>query len=222
MGDDQWLGRLDSKLDAIREDLQALKAGSATRYLGVFPKNFDYICNGVAGAKQLLVMCDWPGYGHFSKPDQFPTYQQSLVSLGRRARMICVARARRGELRERQFGNVEANWRRWLSDPEFVAKLQRLNGWRPGGDLNDFAKLLFQRQHVFDVSFASDIDYRLYDGVLPYYVWIVDGTLAFFSMYDEPQTDGRAVEHGFMTSDPTLVRTFEAGWKRIYAESSGA
>jgi hypothetical protein len=72
-------GDLLAQSNKVQENTQRLVAGMTTQYVAPFPLNIQAIAHMIDNTcSQLDVMVDVPGYGHYSSPELFHRYTNSI------------------------------------------------------------------------------------------------------------------------------------------------
>src|SRR5713226_7999366 len=65
-------------------DMLAIASSMSTRYLGVFPKNMDDICEVVSKTDRTLdIQVDVVAYGHYSRPEGFQKYVERIEKIAK-------------------------------------------------------------------------------------------------------------------------------------------
>ena len=203
---------LTSKLTLISDTL-------STRYLGEFPDFLPEIINVLTGAQnKVVIVCDFPTYGRFSKPDLWLDYKHIIEKITESSKVsisfVCLESKARIDFSRKQFFHkppTEEQWEKFCSEPVFHLKMKPLlirNGLEnklPLPTFNEFINLLEKEDNdMLQITF-SNIKYILTPDPMPLYFWISDDKTGVFSF---PSYESDKSEFGFVTSDQKLIASF--------------
>jgi hypothetical protein len=201
-------GDLSTSTDRLEEQL-------STRQIGVFPNFLPKIVDLLKPATEsVVIFCDFPAYGEFSKFEAFREYAEVIEAKGSLVSLLCLDDDARRELTEEQVGKGGGD--DWKSSIE-----GQLRGYLDAhGSPYDFERI--QREDL--VKMLAEGDTNTLTGefgaasrwvtttVMPLYFWIVDGEEAVFSL--APFMQPEALEVGFRTSDAKLIGALKGIFQR--------
>lgn len=199
---------LRKQLDRLEEVRRALP----TQYLGKFPEFIDDIVKLVKSAKyEIMIFCDFPGYGVFSNFDAFLIYTHILEQQGNKdvqIRLACLDTPLRRAKAKDQFAKGR-EWSKWLKDEEHLERVTKLlkryhsNTDPTAVTREEIIELLGKEdERVLADTFSAAAEVSLVTVGMPLYFWLVDGSRAIFVI---PGFRKKAVEHGYSTQDPHLI-----------------
>jgi hypothetical protein len=198
-------------------DVRAVQAGLSTRYLGPFPKFLPAITNIVNSSnKQLVIFCDFPGYGDFSDPRGALEYYEAIEHARARDVKIdftCMQASYRKTYLEKFFPPQE--WTNFSGDVSKETQVDQFLKIRHA----DLVALQIRPpirtlKQLLTILKADDDDVlrRFFGGDahqiplnMPIYFWIADDDTAVFSI---PSLSREVSEYGFATSDHALITAF--------------
>lgn len=217
---------LKNRLTAITADLantseqqtKVLEAIS-TRPVGRLPTYLQVISDTIEkeADKSITILCDHPGYGIYSAPDEFERYskiiQKKTVDLEERVRLMFLGEESRKVLHAEQF-HREDDWDDWKQeDPKRQQLMERFcSSWaedKEAGDMTreEFLDLLEEAHgDVLENRFGNADKWKT-DLPMPLYFWICDDRVAIFSIavFDKEARDQGLRTVAFRTEDPSLV-----------------
>jgi hypothetical protein len=212
-------------LNKVAQELTSVKESVLTYYIGVFPDFLDNIVEMLTPrAKELIIFCDYPGYGIFSEREKFDHYihqirQQDVNEA--KIRFTYLHRHRREKLHLEQFG-VISNWEAWKQDSDNERKIKCFldDTYGEGQTIEtiteeDFNELLIGAdQKVLDKHFSSaeKIEINL---PMPLYFWIRDSEEAIFAI---ATMSGGVIEVAFHTRDHNLITALKHIFDRYTKE----
>jgi hypothetical protein len=183
----------------------------STRYIGKFPFFLPQIVEVLASARhEIVIFCDFPGYGDFSDPPNALEYRQVIekqLQHGVAVELTCMSEENRKKYSTEQL--TEAQWKEWLKNPVNKARATAFMSTH-GANVVDPETLTFNQ-----LSEAMEsVDRRILAQVfrdraaqlpidMPIYFWIADARSAVFSI---PALSDEAQEYGFRTSDHALIQ----------------
>jgi len=191
-------------------ELGHVQKAISTQYLGQFPDFLPNVREIVNMARHdLIIACDFPGYGDFSDPDNALKYLQAVrirqADKRLRVEFTCLDADRRREALLVQF--PASKWGNWRGDSQQrvqVEEFLRLNGRDPAN-----IRTLPQLFAAMD-SIDLDVLRQTFLGRanqtsehMQIYFWIADCRRAVFSI---ASPGGTGIEHGFTTSDRSLIK----------------
>lgn len=198
---------LRTQLDRLDEVRQSLP----TQHLSKFPDYLDDIVRHIRLArKEIIICCDYPGYGAFSNYAAFLAYTHALedrASHNVRISLACLDEQQRRIKTVEDFSKNE-DWAKWLSDTINVDRAHHLlarhrSETDPAAVTRDEIVQLLGREdnRVLGDTFAT-AELTLLGTAVPLYFWLIDGSYAVFAI---PSYHERALEHGFYTQEPRLI-----------------
>ena len=191
-------------------ELRHMQNAISTQYLGEFPEFLPQITEVVNAARHdLIIVCDFPGYGDFSAPDNSLKYLQALRARQSdkqlRVEFTCLDETLRYRYLDEQL--PAATWNHWSEDGQKRAQVEdflRLNGH--SGQQISTRPQLFKAMTAVDNEVLHQYFLNKYyqtPQAVPIYFWVADCRRAVFSIATPTET---GVEHGFVTSDRSLIR----------------
>jgi hypothetical protein len=182
----------------------------STRYLGKFPFFLPEINEVLASARnEVVIFCDFPGYGGFTDPTHALEYRQILerqIQRGLTVELTCMNEEHRRKYSSEQL--TESQWEDWLKQP--------LNRDRAGAFVTAHVGAIIAHSITFAQLHETleNVDRSILTQVfhdraaqlpidMPIYFWIADGRVAVFSI---PALSDEAQEYGFRTSDHALIQ----------------
>jgi len=85
---------LHGRLMSQQKNIEDLVLTSYEKYLGPFPADMDEatsLISSVQEPKELLIMVDFFGYGHYSRPEKFEKYLKALIEAKSTVQMLVYA-----------------------------------------------------------------------------------------------------------------------------------
>lgn len=191
-------------------ELRHVRKSISTHYLGEFPEFLPNIREIVESARHdLVIACDFPGYGDFSDPDNALKYLQALrvrqSDKKLRIEFTCLDERRRDEYMRSQFPSSEwSNWKENEQQRAQVEEFLRLNGRskeRPQ-TLGELFAIMTEvdRDTLRQTFLNNEIQTSQH---MPIYFWVADCRRAVFSIATPTE---KGVEHAFLTSDHSLIK----------------
>jgi hypothetical protein len=211
----------------LTRDLRSIFDHLTTKEIGAFPVYMAEVERLIGEAREsIFIATDFPGHGVFNDRGHYGTYLKALET--RKAE-----RVRKGHALSVQVLSLDADGRahalrsrfpesRWK---EFTRKgtfprSRRLyeeleNCEVPDGRDDFIAEMEARQQRALEseLRFADRWQYR---GVMPVYLWIIDGERAVFAI---PSFGDQLTEYGFYTEETGLVQALLSVWAR-YVEHS--
>ena len=211
----------------LTKDLRSIFDHLTTKEIGAFPVYMQEIERLISEAREsIFIATDFPGHGVFNDRGHYGTYVKALEN--RKAE-----RVRKGHALSIQVLSLDEDGRRKaLSDrfpeskwKEFTRKgnfprSRRLyeeleNCELPDGRDGFLAEMELRQQRALDAELRF-ADRWQYSGVMPVYLWIIDGERAVFAI---PSFGDQMTEYGFYTEETGLVQALLSVWAR-YVEHS--
>jgi len=203
------------------ERIETIQHGLSTQYLGAYPAFFSKIAQVVSRArKNLVIVCDFAAYGSFSDPSTAEDYFYAIRKRRRFTNLEVTVLNSAGSRRLLEALFTDNQWSDWQKDAEKRAKVNQFlkQHGKPPDSIKarqDLLKALNDvNDQVIDDVFHNSVNRTQLD--IPIYFWIADCDEAVFTIASP--RDG--VEHGFYTSDKSLIRSLLDLRKRYGAPSS--
>jgi hypothetical protein len=206
--------------DAQRQTstLKAISESLSTRNVGQFPTYLQVIANMIEKAdKSITILCDHPGYGIFSAPDEFQRYSKTIqkkIVDEKEVQLMFLNGHRRQGLHKEQFHRKD-DWEKWKTENSERKQLMKrfCNSYGKGKKAksithNEFLNLLeYAHDEVLKNDFGKAERWET-DLLVPLYFWICDDREAVFSiaLFDREARDAGFRTIAFRTEDPNLVR----------------
>ncbi len=199
----------------------------STRWVGVFPDFMPQIVDLIGSAKSsVVIFCDFPAYGEFTKPDAYEKYAEVIRKQSERLErvdLLCLDEDKRRELVGQQV-STGGGWESWRSEHE-----DHLHDYFTAREVDADPKTV-THQELVDILTAGDTR-ALADEfsaaktwttsqVMPLYFWIVDDERAIFTL--APFVQETALEVGFRTIDGNLIGALSGIFNRYWEVESQA
>jgi hypothetical protein len=205
-------------------NLAMVQSSISTQYLGKFPRFLKDIVDLVNGARNnLVIFCDYPGYGEFSDPAKALEYQQAIERQKRANVNIdftCLDATTRKKNISDQFAGQD--WIDWDKDEEKREKVLRFLRNSGHSDLQKATITdVIDALHALDERLLSEPYLKPVRQIvlhMPIYFWIADEQKAIFTI----PTVGRSFEHGFLTSDHALILALLEMYERYKKAATAA
>lgn len=194
--------------------LRKVEALATTRHVGSFPENMDALISLLSSAKrEIVILVDSAGYGHFSRHGAFEGYRDVLRSKSRQGVKVSIA------------VYTKASWHRYIPPLFTSAKVEELKEsgaghWENLDDryrfsersdarseqiqtMEDLVRQLWQDEANYRGDLPgvrADVDQKL-----PLFCWIVDGNEAIFSILVPSLREGFSVR----TADGNILGLLE-------------
>ena len=188
----------------MTKSLKVLSQSALTQYAGEFPQFIPKITKLLDGAENTVtIMCDIPGYGHYSNHDEYARYRAKLISLGANHRDINMTVYEKKEV-EDIFATQFSEPLPKLRDQESLQKYKK----RTGEDIETTEQLhksLVSQNENECEQLKNYFSLTRVKKTMPVYFWIIDDRVAIFSfagMRIKPS------EVAFKTVDPKLIDIF--------------
>lgn len=182
----------------------------STRYIGEFPFFLPEINEVLNSAKHdIVIFCDFPGYGDFSDPPNALEYRQILetqIQRGVVVELVCMDEDKRSRYAAEQLS--AAQWDNWIAQPrnrDRAMAFMSAHAGAPPSQLVTFDQLKVameaEDQRILARVFQNRAIQLPID--MPIYFWIADKRTAIFSI---PALSDEAQEYGFRTSDRASIQ----------------
>lgn len=211
----------------MTRDLRSVFDHLTTKEIGVFPGYMGEVERLISEAREsIFVATDFPGHGAWSDRGRYGSYVKMLENRKadrvRRGHGLSIqvlslsAEARENALAARF---PESRWKEYVKKGSF-SRCRRLYEELENCEVSElrpqFLQEMATRQHralESDLRFADRWEYR---GVMPIYLWIIDGEKAVFAI---PSFGDQLTEYGFYTEEAGLVQALLSVWAR-YVEGA--
>ena len=211
----------------LTTDLRAIFDHLTTKEIGSFPTYMAEVERLISEAREsIFIATDFPGHGAWTDRGRYASYVKALEN--RKA-----DRVRRGHALSIQVlsldadarGNAlaarfpESRWKDYLKKGSFPRSrrlYEELENCEVPDARPEFLREMAERQQRSvdsDLRFADRWEYR---GVMPIYLWIIDGEKAVFAI---PSFGDQLTEYGFYTEEAGLVQALLSVWAR-YVEGA--
>jgi hypothetical protein len=203
-----------------KKELNAISDSMSTHFIGEFPKNILQITQVASqSTKTLDVMVDFPGYGHYSSPEEFKRYFRTLIDL-RTDKRIAV----RMLIYDAKLGSDSRN--RQLR-PSFEKRMQTtaflhfFKDEHPGIEMpknyDEFDQKMTELQKKYEQELAENGIYIRHTSTpLMFFLWLEDGEDAVFSFLNNEEG---STELSFRTRDSAFIRTFKDTFEQLWKAS---
>ena len=194
----------------LHRSLTAITESISTQYVGEFPHHLPKITALLAKAtRSVEILSDVPGYGHYSSPQQYFSYrntiQQLAVTQNVNIRMAFYTQDLAKKAAVDAFGD----------DFSAICKTEAFRTYKKTntkdiGSIDDFYKLIIELDYLNckrDFEDMAGIEVIWIKEPVQIYFWIVDGLEAVFSI----ATSGLdPVEVAFTTTDANFITILQA------------
>jgi hypothetical protein len=216
-------------LSATQRALSATQRSLSTHFIGVFPKYIPQITELINRAEKITIVCDFPGYGHYSDYDDWLEYRTALnkqFHKGIPINLMCFDKKRRAQSHKEQFFEAGQAWDEWKKRQLGSGKLQRfLQLHAPNIDVKHlkqekFAELLEETdQRMLEETFANTYTpIKIYP--VPLYFWLIDGKIGQEAIFTIPSFSNKQLEYGFYTSDSKITSALAEMSKRYCRDAA--
>jgi hypothetical protein len=202
------------RAQALAKSLTDIHTSLTTRYEGQFPKFLPKIVRLLETAREsIVIVCDFPGYGAFTDPEVFLDYRQTIerkIQNDVAVSITCYNEFQRRKFFDEGFSEARA-WDKWIQAPDNVQSLAKY--LKKSGRAEQaqsitqlqLADLLEEEDRKLLRDHFRGAQVHEIGTLLPLYFWLVDGRSAFFVFSVRSE---HAFEHGFATTDKTLITAF--------------
>jgi hypothetical protein len=206
----------------LTKDLRSIFDHLTTKEIGAYPTYMAEVERLISEAREsIFIATDFPGHGAWTDRGRYGSYVKALEN--RKA-----DRVRRGHALSVQVLSLDADaradaiaarfpesrWREYLKKGTFASS-RRLyeeleNCQVPDARPQFLEEMTARQQRALDseLRFADRWEYR---GVMPIYLWIIDGEKAVFAI---PSFGDQLTEYGFYTEEAGLVSALLSVWAR--------
>lgn len=200
------------KVTSITNEMTSIAGSLSTRYVGLFPKNMDDMIEVITKAEQRLdIMLDIAAYGHYSNPEDYLKYFQTLESLSQTKgvviRLIAYDKvtARKGH---RTQYNGEKGFEDEKQQARFVHFFDRVHQkkLKKPENYQEFDDLMMSQEEMWEKRFQGFTELVLANEPLRFFLWLADEKEAIFC-FENYGRDTREIS--FRTRDVSLIRTFK-------------
>ena len=211
----------------LTKDLRAIFDHLTTKEIGAFPTYMTEVERLISEAREsIFIATDFPGHGAWTDRGRYGSYVKALEN--RKA-----DRVRRGHALTVQVLSLDTDARGNALAARFPE--QRWKEYSRKGGFSHSKRLYeelencevpetrpqFLQEMVARQQRALDADLRFadrweYSGVMPIYLWIIDGEKAVFAI---PSFGDQLTEYGFYTEEAGLVQALMSVWAR-YIENA--
>ncbi|MCY3731095.1 MAG: hypothetical protein OXF98_07105, partial [Rhodospirillaceae bacterium] len=194
-------------------NLKKISESISTQYVGEFPDHIYEIVRTLETAKKnVTILCDIPGYGHFSSPHLYRRYRSAIERLAQQNVEISITVYTRKYSRtsnEKQFGH---SFKAITENEAFSNYIKRAR--QAPQSIEEFYDMLDMNydHHYNDFSLPSISLVQTTERV-PLYFWMVDDLVALFAF---PSLSIDPPEVAFKTFDSVLIRIFKTVLQDIH------
>jgi hypothetical protein len=217
----------EAGMKSALDELQDVAAKQSTQYLGEFPLNMATINSDVIDpkrvSKEVIILTDYPGYGHYTAPEMFETYRQDIITAvqnGHHVRMLVYSDKEAHVMVDDQFRR-DAFDKATRVSPKFFAYFKN-NPREPGPPTtyDEFSEALLHKQREYERQFCSwGVEIEHYDSPASIFFWVSDQRNAVIS-FNKRDQEGR--EETFSTKDGKLISALDSVFQRMWDESEGS
>ena len=209
------------------KDLRTVFDHLTTKEIGEFPVYMTEVDRIISEAREsIFIATDFPGHGSWRDRGRYGAYVKAIEN--RKAdrirrghplsvQVLCLdAEGREQALQDRY---PESRWKDYVKKNAFQRSrrlFQELENCNVSENRQQYLQDMAQRQTralEADLRFADRWEYR---GLMPMYLWIVDGEKAVFAI---PSFGDHMTEYAFYTEEAGLVQALLSVWAR-YLESA--
>jgi hypothetical protein len=211
----------------MTRDLRSVFDHLTTKEVGSFPAYMQEVERLIGEARDsIFIATDFPGHGAWSDRGRFGSYVKALEN--RKAdrvrrghplniQLLTLDAQRRERTLDERF--PEASWKEYVKRGGFQ-KNRRLYEELENCQVSEVREKFLAEMRTRQDR-ALDADFRFaerweYPGLMPVYLWIVDGEKAVFAI---PSFGDQLTEYGFVTQETGLVQALLSVWSR-YVEAS--
>jgi hypothetical protein len=216
-------------LSSTQRALSATQRSLSTHFIGLFPKYLPKITELINRAENITIVCDFPGYGHYSDYEDWLDYRTAIdrqFNKGIPIKLMCFDKKRRSQCHKDQFFEAERAWKEWKQKQAERGKLQHfLQRHAPNInvdklDQEDFAELLEETdQRMLEETFANIYTpIKIYP--VPLYFWLIDGKIGKEAIFTIPSFSNKQLEYGFYTSDSNITSALAEMSKRYCRDTT--
>lgn len=211
----------------LTKDLRSIFDHLTTKEIGSYPTYMAEVERLIGEAREsIFIATDFPGHGAWADRGRYGAYVKALET--RKAdrvrrghalsiQVLSLDAGARGDALIARF--PESRWREYLRKGSFSRSCRLYeeleNCEVPEARPQFLAEMAARQQRAIDsdLRFADRWEYR---GVMPIYLWIIDGEKAVFAI---PSFGDQLTEYGFYTEETGLVQALVSVWAR-YLENA--
>jgi hypothetical protein len=211
----------------LTRELRSIFDHLTTKEIGAYPTYMAEVERIISEAREsIFIATDFPGHGVWTDRGRYGSYVKAIEN--RKAE-----RVRRGQPLSVQVLSLDADarsdalaarfpetrWKEYVKKGTFPRSrhlYEELENCEVPDGRPDFLREMVARQQRAldaDLRFADRWEYR---GMMPVYLWIVDGEKAVFAI---PSFGDTLTEYGFYTEEAGLVQALLSVWAR-YVEGA--
>ena len=211
----------------LTKDLRSIFDHLTTKEIGAFPVYMAEIERLISEAREsIFIATDFPGHGVWTDRGHYGTYVKALENRkaervrkghGLSVQVLSLDAAGRSKALHDRF--PESRWKEYMRKGGFP-RSRRLYEELENCEIPDardafIAEMETRQQRALD-SELRFADRWEFGGVMPVYLWIIDGERAVFAI---PSFGDQLTEYGFYTEETGLVQALLSVWAR-YVEHS--
>ncbi len=212
----------------LTKDLRSIFDHLTTKEIGAFPVYMAEVERLIAEAREsIFIATDFPGHGAWTDRGHYASYVKSLENRKaervRKGHALSIQvlsldeEARKKALRDRF---PESRWKEYTRKGGY-ARSRRLYEELENCEVPDsregFLAAMEERQKRAMDAELRFADRWAYAGVMPIYLWIIDGERAVFAI---PSFGDQLTEYGFYTEETGLVQALLSVWARYVENAS--
>lgn len=219
------LNSLQKQVDELQkktEELEIIAERPPIQFVGTFPDNMKTITRVAKDTKvKLLVVGDYCAYGHYSNPEGYKEYIQTLETLADNNVSVDMYLYDDETTRKTLISQFTSDFRKIENSQKFkhyFDDVHRSDLKRPRS-LTEFESVMNTQQKscVDELSAKGVSIHRTISNTLPLFIWLRDGDEAVFSVYN---LGDNAREVSIATKDKTLVNLLEEIYTQAVRRSS--
>ncbi len=206
----------------LTKDLRSVFDHLTTKQIGAFPVYMDEVERLISEAREsVLIATEFPGHGVWADRGRYGSYVKTLET--RKAdrvrrgqplsiQILSLDADARGDALHARF--PESRWKEYVRKGTFAHSsrlYEELENCQVAEGRTQFLEEMAARQQRAvdaELRFAHRWEYR---GVMPIYLWIIDGEKAVFAI---PSFGDQLTEYGFYTEEAGLVQALLSVWAR--------
>ena len=206
----------------LTKDLRSIFDHLTTKEIGAYPTYMAEVERLISEAREsVFIATDFPGHGAWADRGRYGAYVKALET--RKAdrvrrghalsiQVLSLDAGARGDALLARF--PESRWRDYLRKGSFSRSCRLYeeleNCEVPEARPEFLAEMAARQQRAIDsdLRFADRWEWR---GVMPIYLWIIDGEKAVFAI---PSFGDQLTEYGFYTEEAGLVQALMSVWAR--------
>ena len=196
--------------DIANGNLMYIRESMSTQYVGEHPIHMPEIAKLLGKATTSVeILCDVPGYGHYSARERYADYRAALERLANSNVKIAMAFYTKTLARRAAISAYGRSFDDISKAPEFIKHTANME--QPVTSAEDFYDLIVDKGYVrcynhFDELPSSSVAIIPVYKPVQIYFWIIDGRQAVFSI---ASLGLKPSEFAFTTSDAKLIIVFQ-------------